>query len=114
LIETGCATRHPIGSQAEAERILAAYRAELDRFRKEFGGARDLPDTRYFLFGMGPRKKLLCKDGRLLSAIDGSELRKWNVQSDVILPSACAVVIQDSNGKQSVDQQVEFNCRLNK
>jgi hypothetical protein len=102
LIETGCATPHPISSAARAERVLHAYQAELERFRKEFGGARSLPATRFFLFGMGPRKKLLYKDGRLLSAIDGSDLRKWSVKSDLILPSAYSVIIRDSKGGQSV------------
>ena len=95
-------TTPPVRSQSAALRVLAAYRAELDRFRKEFGGVRDLPDTRFFLFGMGPRAKLLYRAGRLVRATDGRELRSWNVQSDFILPSACTVLIRDADGRQTL------------
>ena len=46
---------------------LAEYREELNRFRREFGGTRSLPDIPFFLFGMGPRQTALqvrCTDRR--------------------------------------------------
>ncbi len=80
-----------------AER-LATYRAELDNFRHEFGGARDLPGVRFFLFGMGLRTKCIYRDGRLLDAATGTVLREWKVASDVILPAGYSVVLEVSGG----------------
>ena len=42
---------------AAATTRRAEYRAELDRFRNEFGGTRVLPPQPFFLFGMGLRPK---------------------------------------------------------
>ena len=80
-----------------AER-LTAYRAELDGFRKEYGGVRALPDVRFFLFGMGLRTKLIYRDGRLLDARTGGVVREWRLGSDVILPADYEVALQIADG----------------
>ena len=36
--------------------LLQAYRATLRQLREEYGGTRDMPDVRFFLFGMEPRR----------------------------------------------------------
>jgi hypothetical protein len=36
--------------------------------RQEFGGVRELPDVRFFLFGMGQRTKFIYRSGRLFEA----------------------------------------------
>lgn len=79
---------------------LAAYRAELDSFRKEYGGARELPDVRFFLFGMGLRSKFIYRDGKLLDAGSGTIIREWKLGSDVILPADYQVDLQTAEGSK--------------
>lgn len=78
----------------ESERTqLADYRAELAQFRKKFGGTRDLPDEKFFLFGMGLRTKWLYKAGALTDVQSGAVLHRWEVTEEVIAPSAYAVAL---------------------
>ncbi len=77
---------------------LAAYRAELDLFRKTFGGARELPDVRFFLFGMGQRAKFIYRGGKLLNATTGAVVRQWPLGSDTIVPSDYEVTLQTASG----------------
>lgn len=77
---------------------LEEYRAELDRFRSEFGGARDLPDRPFFLFGMGQRTKLLYKSGTLSNARSGEVIRRWKIAREFILPPAYAVILHLPGG----------------
>ena len=77
---------------------LAAYRAELDAFRKEFGGARELPDVRFFLFGMGQRAKFIYRDGRLLDARIGKVVKEWRIKSDIIVPPDYRVILETADG----------------
>jgi hypothetical protein len=85
---------------ATAETKLAAYRAELASFRAEYGGARELPDVRFYLFGMGPRPKFLYRDGKLIDVRNGVIVRRWNVYSDVILPSEYRVILTMEDGSK--------------
>jgi hypothetical protein len=82
----------------DAAKSLAAYRRELAAFRQTCGGAKEMPDVRFFLFGMGRRPKLLYKNGELQNALTGMVLRKWSVRRDFILPHEYKVVILDSAG----------------
>lgn len=77
---------------------LSEYRAELDAFRLAFGGARALPDVSFFLFGMGPRTKLLYKSGVLLDARTGKTLHQWDVKSEIIIPSDYSIFIETRDG----------------
>jgi len=77
---------------------LSAYRRELDAFRAEFGGARELPDEHFFLFGMGLRQKYLYRDGVLMNAQSGAVIRKWDVREAVILPANYEVYIHTKSG----------------
>jgi hypothetical protein len=61
----------PNNEEDPAAAELAAYRWELQAFRSEFGGSRELPDVPLFLFGMGQRAKLLDKADSLVNVIDG-------------------------------------------
>ena len=78
--------------------VLTAYRAELTAFRREFGGSRELPDVRFFLFGMGQRDKFLYRDGRLTDARSGKLLREWKVKSDIIVPPDYLVSLETTDG----------------
>lgn len=94
----GRARTEAVGDDAPPEQRLAAYRAELDAFRREFGGARELPDVRFFLFGMGPRAKFIYRDGRLREARSGHVVRQWDIQRDLIVPPDYRVVLEAAGG----------------
>jgi hypothetical protein len=85
-----------------AETSLREYRKELALFRAAFGGTGDMPDVRFYLFGMGNRPKLLYLHGELQNAINGMVLKRWPVKRDFILPHEYKVVIQDSSGEVTV------------
>ena len=70
----------------------------MDAFRREYGGARDLPDVRFFLFGMGQRAKYLYRDGRLSEALSGKVVREWKLESEVILPADYLVAFGTDGG----------------
>lgn len=84
------------------DEALAHYRSELARFRTAHGGSRDLPDIRFFQFGMGARRKLLFRDGKLIDAADGTVVRQWTNAEAVILPSHYAVVNRSSQGEAGI------------
>lgn len=77
---------------------LAAYRAELEQFRREFGGARELPDVRFFLFGMGQRAKLLYRGGKLIDIRSGAVLREWPATDELIVPPDYRVALRTPPG----------------
>lgn len=58
-----------------------------------------LPDCRFFLFGMGNRKKMIYKDSQLMDALSGQVLNQWNAVSEEILPSAYCVRLNCANGE---------------
>ena len=78
---------------------LQDYRNSLEAFRNEFGGSHEMPDVKFFLFGMGNRPKLIYKDGILKNAVTGAELKKWNIISEIILPPDYTVYLKLSDGK---------------
>lgn len=73
--------------------LLQDYRAQLDALRHEYGGVHELPDVRFFLFGMGPRRKMIYKAGALSDARSGAVIEQWNVATETILPSEYSVLI---------------------
>jgi hypothetical protein len=83
---------------ATVESKLDAYRAELNQFRTEYGGAREMPNVRFFLFGMGLRPKFLYRDGRLIDLRTGVIVGQWKIKSDVILPPEYRVVLTKEDG----------------
>ncbi|HEY6229287.1 MAG TPA: hypothetical protein VI282_19370 [Verrucomicrobiae bacterium] len=89
-----------VAQGATVESKLEAYRAELDAFRAEYGGSRELPDVRFFLFGMGLRPKFIYRDGKLIDVRNGVIVRQWKIKSDVILPPEYRVVITKEDGNK--------------
>jgi len=93
-----------LGARAEDGAIQSAstnrlrYRTELDAFRKEFG-VRQMPDVPFFQFGMGPRTKLLFKEGALRSAITGEVLKPWDARQTIIVPPDYSVALVTADGK---------------
>jgi hypothetical protein len=88
---------------ATIETKLDQYRAELNEFRAEYGGSRELPNVPFFLFGMGQRPKFLYRDGKLIDLKTGVIVRQWKIKSDVILPPEYRVVLTlDDDSKLQV------------
>lgn len=54
--------------------------------------------TRFYLFGMGPRRKLVYRRGELLDALTGAAFRAWNVAESDILASDYRVVLRTVSG----------------
>jgi hypothetical protein len=91
-----------------AAHALAKYRTELKAFRAEHGRARELPDVRFFLFGMGRRAKFIYRNGRLLDALSGRAVRQWTIASEVIVPPEYCVALDLGHGRKVMlreDQQ---------
>jgi len=72
---------------------LIKYRQQLDEFRKEFRAV-DMPNVRFFLFGMGNRTKLLYKSGKLINSITGKVMAEWQVKNETIIPNDYRVNIE--------------------
>ena len=80
------------------EPSLAAYRAELTACRAAHGGSYEVPEVKFFLFGMGARAKSFYRDGALFDGRDGRELRRWQVKREVIVPPDYAVHLETEAG----------------
>ena len=92
------AVLHSAHSAELPETALATYRAELAACRAAHGGAYDVPDVRFFLFGMGARTKLLYRDGTLFDAKSGRELHQWKVRREIIVPPDYTVALEMEEG----------------
>ena len=97
----------PAVAWGDDQESLAAYQAELDAFRKGQGPSHDLPDVRFFLFGMGNRAKLIYRDGRLIDALSAKPLRQWKIKSDVIVPCDYRVSLETTDGRRVVIEEDE-------
>jgi hypothetical protein len=75
-----------LAAVTDAAKAIEKYRADLEAFRREFGGSRAMPRVPFFQFGMGSRSKLLFRDGVLLDATKGTVLREWKTSHALIVP----------------------------
>ena len=66
-----------------------------------------LPDCKFYLFGMGNRRKILYKQGMLLDAQTGETIRRWDVSSDNIHLSEYAVKVKTKEGKAATIREDE-------
>ncbi|ADB36446.1 hypothetical protein [Spirosoma linguale] len=78
---------------------LQTYRENLIALRKEHTSQRELPDLKFFLFGMGNRLKLIYRNGRLLNALTGNIEEQWKVKEELIVPSAYLVHLVLADGQ---------------
>jgi hypothetical protein len=74
----GAGARRPEPGPRDLAAELAIYRRTLERLRTRHIGLRRLPDVPFFLFGMGPRPKLVYQAGTLRDA-SGVVVRRWDV-----------------------------------
>ncbi len=72
---------------------LAEYRRQLQALRSEFRSV-DMPDVKFFLFGMGNRTKLLYKAGKLINATNGKVVSEWQFKNETIVPNEYRVNIE--------------------
>ena len=92
----------PLHAAQLPETALATYRAELAACRAAHGGAYDVPDVKFFLFGMGARTKLLYRDGSLFDTRSGRELHRWKVRREIIVPPDYTVALETEEGASVV------------
>lgn len=78
---------------------LDAYRTNLDSLRREWPTVRELPNMKFFLFGMGNRRKMVYQNGTLFDARTGEVIRQWKMIQDFILPADYTVIVQDAKGR---------------
>lgn len=81
------------------QQSLDAYRANLDSLRREWPTRRELPKMKFFLFGMGNRRKMVYQNGTLFDARTGEVIRQWKMIQDFILPADYTVMVQDGKGR---------------
>jgi len=72
---------------------LQKYRKQLDELRKEYRAV-EMPDVKFFLFGMGNRTKLIYKGGKLINALSGKVIYEWPVKNETIIPNDYRVNIE--------------------
>src|SRR5919202_2061491 len=87
---------------------LQTYRDNLTQLRNEHSNHRDLPDLKFFLFGMGDRLKLIYRNGRLLNALTGNIEEQWNVKQAIIVPSEYLVQLTLADGPDGRPQTVQI------
>ncbi|AUD02551.1 hypothetical protein [Spirosoma pollinicola] len=78
---------------------LQVYRENLALLRQEHPTHRELPNLKFFLFGMGDRLKLIYRNGRLLNALTGNIEEQWQVTQEIIVPSAYLVHLVLADGQ---------------
>lgn len=66
---------------------LKTYQGSLAKLRQQHLNHRELPDLKFFMFGMGDRLKLIYRRGRLLNALTGNIEEQWRVKQEIIVPS---------------------------
>ena len=67
-----------------------------------------LPDCPFYLFGMGNRRKLLYKSGRLFDALTGELLRSWEEISESIQPAGYRVWLRTrDHGEVAIFEDAE-------
>lgn len=98
LLTLAAALLSPLHAAEPPEKSLADYRAELAACRSAHGGSYDVPDVKFFLFGMGARTKLLYRDGILFDARSGKELHRWKVRKEIIVPPDYLVSLETEDG----------------
>ena len=91
---------------------LNQYRTCLGALRREFRRARPLPAVSFYLFGMGPRRKLIYQAGALTDALTGERLYAWQVQAETILPSEYRVILDLPDGSRVHIWEDETGIRL--
>lgn len=84
----------------QLKKALFVYTNSLELLHSEHPAHRPLPGIRFFLFGMGNRKKMLYKNGCLIDAVSGDTLYHWQVKNELIVPSEYYVYLKTIDNKE--------------
>ncbi len=85
-------------SLIDAEKMQSDYQEELDQFNRSYS-VFQLPETDFFLFGMGNRQKMIYKDGILKDSFSSETIREWTVRKEIIVPPQYLVILETAAGK---------------
>ena len=83
----------------DPETARQTYRRNLTDWRGQYANRRDLPDSHFFLFGMGNRRKLIYQAGKITDAQTGEVLHRWPVKTEVVVPSEYLVHLITTDGQ---------------
>ena len=86
-------------ARLDTDASLSIYHRQLNALRKRFRTA-NLPDVRFFLFGIGNRSKWIYRSGELKNALTGRVLRRWPLLRETIIPNAYRVELETTEGKR--------------
>ncbi len=86
------------------EKLLNEYRNNLNALRKLHPNVREMPDIKFFLFGMGDRKKIIYKNGSLIDAKTKQVLYQWKVSEEIIVPPAYSVYLKTTKGPVQITE----------
>ena len=100
IILSGCNSA-PRLDYDQTQKSIQKYHDQLKAFRSEF---RELeqPDVRFYLFGMGTRRKLLYKNGKIKDALTGAIVEQWDIVEETIVPNAYTVLLKKSDGQSII------------
>ncbi|HUU26729.1 MAG TPA: hypothetical protein VM123_02865 [archaeon] len=113
LFAGACSRRPEPEDEIQAlRRKHTEYRNSLRLFHQEFPARATLPEGGFYLFGMGPRIKMVYQHGVLKEAFSGKAIRKWDVVSDEIIPSEYTVLLETSDGRTVVISENETGIRI--
>lgn len=87
-----------INIYTENERSMVAYRFQLQVLYNRSG----IPapsSADYFLFGMGPRQKMIYEKGELKDLFTGEVIKSWKVKEEKIIPPDYEVKITTQNNR---------------
>jgi hypothetical protein len=92
--------------------LLQNYRTELNSFRNEYGGSIEMPDVKFFLFGMGNRTKYIYSSGVLKNSQTNVIVKKWDVRQEIIVPSEYAVYLIVNDNQNVMIKEDEKGIRI--
>jgi hypothetical protein len=80
---------------------LKKYHSQLNELRSKFS-VRVLPGVSFFQFGMGNRKKLIYKDGKLYDPFSGKIYHQWPLKQEILIPNEYRVDVLTTDGRSIV------------
>ncbi len=109
FLAAGCGQTHAQAKGADfawGERALAGYQQQLAKVRQG-RPVYPLPNVRFYLFGMGSRRKLIYRDGELVDGRTREVIRHWQIEKDLIVPSEYVVLLKTKKGTVTIREDEE-------
>ena len=86
------------------EKLLNEYRNNLNALRKAHPNVREMPDIKFFFFGMSDRRKMIYKNSSLIDAKTKEMLYQWKVLEEIIVPPAYSVSLKTAGGPVQITE----------